>query len=255
MLEHAKPQSLPDNKSEVQKTIVATLDSGAGEFFIDNLPDDGKVDFGELASAISAWPTYLGRRLGVNEMVEAVVKVVWKGTGNRTSLSEELAQRTLLIDLDPQMENPGERPDTMFAYDLDSYLPEHAGRYLNALLTLVQHWKAEGCPEWGGNCLGGFEQHNKIIGGILDAAGIRGFLGNRDKLKAVVQVENPESKLLDALIEKNLEKPTVFRVGGADAVPKTTGIRGRYSAPCPVASKVPQTRPDLSHVRFVWPTM
>ncbi|MEO1677858.1 MAG: hypothetical protein AAFU80_06810 [Pseudomonadota bacterium] len=234
MLEAPKPQSLPSRKEEVQKTIVSTLDSGIGEAYWDNLPDDGKVDFGELAAAITAWPTYSARRLGVSEMIECVVKVVWKLTGNRTALSEELAGRVLLIDLDPKLENPGTRPKSQFKYDLKTYAPANAGRYLHALLTLVQYCKACGCPMWEGTPMGGFEAHNKIIGGVLDNAGIFGFLDNREKLKATVMSDNPEHALLDALIEEHHKRLTVFRVGSTTKVPKELG-KGEDAQPFPYA--------------------
>ncbi|MEP6149574.1 MAG: bifunctional DNA primase/polymerase, partial [Nisaea sp.] len=221
-LSHAKPQSLPDSKAEVQKTVTATLDSGQQYAFFDNLPDSGKVDFGELASAMTAYPHYTGRRLGVTAMVEAKSDCTWLFTGNKTVLSPELAARTLLIVLDPQMENPEER--TGFKYDHDAHVVANAGRYLHSFLTIVQYWIAEGGKEWTGRPLGGFERHSAIIGGILEAAGIHGYLGNRDVLRSTVNTSSPEDDLMDALIELHHGKEnTLFRVWGADAPPQWIG--------------------------------
>lgn len=222
----ARPQSLPDSKAEVQKTLVSMADSGLPFNFFDNLPDSGKVDFGELAAAMSAWPRYTGRRLGVTGLVDVTMDATWLFTGNRTQLSSELAARMLLINLDPKMENPDERDG--FKYNLDEHIPANAGRYLHAFLVLVQNWKAKGCPLWTGKPLGGFETHSRIIGGILDAAGIMGFLGNREQMREVGRLDTPEDMLMDALIEAFLAPSvqkvpgTLFRVWGDEKPPQKT---------------------------------
>ncbi|SEQ30136.1 hypothetical protein SAMN04488092_105202 [Thalassovita taeanensis] len=225
-LDYAIPQTFPASKEEVSKTIVATLDAGPGYVFFDNLPDDGKIESGELAAAITAWPEYQGRRLGVSVMVRLKITAAWIGTGNRTALSEELAERALLVEIDPQMEKPGKRDKALFKYDLSSHAPANAGHYYHCLLTLVQNWIAKGCPEWQGDCLGGFERHAAVIGGILEAAGVHGFMGNAAKMRATVASTNPEHALLDAMIEAHNKQPTVFRVSGNEAPPKEVGPKG-----------------------------
>jgi hypothetical protein len=57
-----------------------------------------------------------------------------------------------------------------------------------AALTLVQAWIAAGRPE-GRRVLGMFEVWAKVIGGILDVAGIGGFLGNLDEYYEKSDVE------------------------------------------------------------------
>ncbi|MCV2879727.1 hypothetical protein OE699_12805 [Sedimentimonas flavescens] len=234
-LDPASPQSLPGDKGEMQKTIVSVADSGKPFVFFDNLPDSGKVDFGELAAAISAYPRYTGRRLGGTAMVDARMDATWTFTGNRTQLSAELAARMLLINLDPKMEKPQDRQG--FKYNLDEHVPAHAGRYLHALLVLVQNWKAKGCPKWTGKPLGGFETHSQIIGGILEAAGIMGFLGNRVTMQEVGRIDTPEDMLMDALIDAHLAPSgqkipgTLFRVWGDEKPPQKT----KEGTPAPFA--------------------
>ncbi len=220
-LEPAAPQPLPENRAEVQKTLTAIIDSGEPFAFFDNLPKGETTESDELAAAMTAYPEYTGRRLGVTGMVKGRVTQTWLTSGNRTQLSEQLRERTLLIDVDPKMERPGERPDNLFKYvPLVPHIQDNAGRYIHALLTLVQNWKAKGCPPWKGQALGGFEDHARVVGGILDAAGIFGFMGNRDKLRAKMAVaEDPETELLDAMIEEHHRESTLFRIWGADAPP------------------------------------
>ena len=220
-LEPAAPQSLPESRSEVQKTLTAIFDSGEPYAFFDNIPAGETTESDEMAGAITAYPEYTGRRLGETSMVKARVTQTWLTTGIRTQLSEQLRERTLLIELDPKMERPGERPPSTFKYvPLIPHIQANAGRYMHALLTLVQYWKAKDCPKWEGTALGGFEAHASVIGGILNCCGIRGFMGNRDKLRARMEVsDSPETELLDAMIEEHHRRPTLFRVWSADAPP------------------------------------
>ncbi len=218
-LEYATPQTLPDNAAEIQKTLIATVDAGKPYGFFDNLKP-GETESDELAAVVTAYPKFTGRRLGQTAMVTVTVNQVWLTTGNRTQLSRQLVERTLMIDLDPKMENPGERPTSSFEYNLDSYVPANAGMYMHALLVLVQNWIASECPEWEGQALGGFESHAKVIGGILGAAEIYGFMQNREKLKSSVETDNPEHELLDALIVEHHKgrDGTVFRSWSVDAI-------------------------------------
>jgi hypothetical protein len=49
-------------------------------------------------------------------------------------------------------------------------------------LSIVEAWIVAGKP-LGNRTLGGFEGWSQVIGGILEVAGIPGFLGNLDRLR------------------------------------------------------------------------
>ena len=66
------------------------------------------------------------------------------------------------------------------------------GRLVRALLVLVRHWLADGSPLWQGRPLGSFESWCRVVGGILDSAGIPSFLQNRDELYRQVDQESEE---------------------------------------------------------------
>jgi len=51
-----------------------------------------------------------------------------------------------------------------------------------AALTLAKAWMAAGCPEPKGiTPMGSFEEYSRVIGGILQVAGVKGFLDNADE--------------------------------------------------------------------------
>lgn len=61
---------------------------------------------------------------------------------------------------------------------------------MHAALTLIQNWLARGRPP-GQSRLGSFESCAEVMGGILDAAGIDGFLGNLGSLYDRADTEGP----------------------------------------------------------------
>lgn len=83
----------------------------------------------------------------------------------------------------------------------------------------MQNWIAQGCKEWQGTPLGDFERHATVVGGILDTAGIKGFMGSRQKLAELVKSDDPAEAFMDALIDVHKSTPdTAFKAGGvADA--------------------------------------
>ncbi|MEP1698301.1 MAG: hypothetical protein ABJJ69_17330 [Paracoccaceae bacterium] len=216
----ASIQTLPTKEEEIQKTITAIYREGASYAFFDNIKGGAEIESDALAAAMTAYPTYKGRLLGTSSIITVPAHAITGFTGNRSALSPQLAERMLLIEFDPKMENPGIRAVSSFKYSLPRDVKKDAGKYLGSLLMLVQNWISKGCPEWAGIPLGGFERHAAVIGGILDAAGVYGFMGNRDKLKALVKTNDPVDAFMDALIAEHCAtagsfRGTLFKVGSA----------------------------------------
>jgi hypothetical protein len=72
--------------------------------------------------------------------------------------------------------------------DLLRWLRRERGAVIHAALTLIQNWLAKGRPA-GKERLGSFESWAEVMGGILDAAGVEGFLGNLDSLHEAADEE------------------------------------------------------------------
>jgi hypothetical protein len=80
------------------------------------------------------------------------------------------------------MEQPEFRTDFRHP-DLLAFVKRNRPLFVKAGITLVRAWQAAGCPD-GTKTLGMFESWAQIVGGILDVAGIHGFLTNLDTLQA-----------------------------------------------------------------------
>lgn len=166
--------TLGENDGETRKRISSQLFSLAPYMFLDNLPP--KVHSHSLAAALTA-SVWNDRILGVSTMKSVDVSALWLATGNNVNFSNELARRLVLVELDPTDESPSTR--TGFKHpNLMEWVQQEREALIRACLILVRHWYASGQPK-GKQAFGSYESYASVIGGILDAAGIEGFLENR----------------------------------------------------------------------------
>jgi putative DNA primase/helicase len=129
-------------------------------------------------------------------MVTVPIRCVWICTAINPSLGDEIARRIARVRIDPQMETPWER--TGFRHpDLRQWVRNHRGELLWAMLTLIRHWAIQGRPQ-GDELMGSYESWAEVIGGILKAADIPGFLGNRQE---VYRQSHAEAEAIGVLVE------------------------------------------------------
>jgi hypothetical protein len=165
------------DEDEWRKRIFAKLRTGPTAVLIDNLRR--RLDSAALSSAITAYPTWEDRILGLSEIMRAPVHCLWLGTGNNPGLSHEMTRRTVRIRLDAKTDRPWLR--TGFRHpNLIEWATANRPKLVWSALTMAQAWLAAGKPN-GNKALGMFEAWAKVIGGILDVAGIDGFLGNLEE--------------------------------------------------------------------------
>ena len=158
---------------EWRKRITALLAEGPALVLLDNL--SRPLDSGALASALTctAWKD---RLLGHSRTVSFPARCVWIATGNNAQLSREMLRRTVWVRLDAQVGEPWER--TGFRHpDLPAWVRQNRGRLVHAALVLCRAWLAAGRPP-GKRTLGSYEEWARVLGGILEVAGVPGLLDN-----------------------------------------------------------------------------
>ncbi|HYH69593.1 MAG TPA: hypothetical protein VD866_33160 [Urbifossiella sp.] len=160
-------------EEERDKTLTALLVEGQPIIFFDNA--NRKLDSGSFANTLTA-RRKRGRILGETRTVEAEVNVCWMLTGNNFTCSREIARRLTWCRIDAGVETPSEREDFLHP-DLLEWVGNNRDRLLWALVVLVRHWRAGGAVP-GSRTLGKFDRWAKTVGGILEAAGVTGFLDN-----------------------------------------------------------------------------
>jgi hypothetical protein len=139
----------------------------------------GRTDSPALASVLTA-ERWTDRQLGRSEMLSLANHAVWLLTGNNPGLSMELARRSVRIRIAPAVDRPWQRQGFRHP-DLLAWATENRPALVRAAITLVRAWLAAGRPAHGRK-LGSFEGWSEVLGGVLEVAGVGGFLGNLDRL-------------------------------------------------------------------------
>ena len=202
---------MPDARDdeEYRKRITAALMGGSSAIVFDNIKDG--LGNPALAAALTTG-IWRDRILGVSKEATIPVRSVFACTGNNLSMSREITRRTAGIMLEAGSTKPSDKPDSAFRHpDLLSWTREHRRQLVEAALVIIQNWLAE---QWlfeghlippdgyagrviGTRSLGSFGEWARVIGGILDAADIPGFMENDKTFQAESNVE--ESELVDFL--------------------------------------------------------
>ncbi len=169
---------------EWRKRIGAKLREGAPIIHIDNVTRP--LDSGALAMALTTG-VFSDRILGQTATFRATVRNVWMFTANNPVLSLEIARRTVRIRIDTNEEKPWQR-DTFKHKNLRAWADTHRGDLIHAALTLVRAWIVAGKP-MADVTLGSYEEWAATMGGILDVAGVPGFLDNLTAFYEAADVE------------------------------------------------------------------
>ena len=186
------------DEDEWRKRLTAKLVTSPVAVVIDNLKRP--LEASALASAITA-TFWEDRLLGGSEIVRVPVRSVWMGTGNNPRLSNEMARRTVRIRLNAAVERPWLREGFRHA-DLRGWALAHRGELIHAALVFGQGWIAAGRPRSSAR-LGMFEEWAAVMGGVLEVAGVPGFLANLDEF---YEASDAEGDVWRALIGRWRER-------------------------------------------------
>lgn len=182
----ADVSTLPGDEEEVRKTLTAELVKAQPIIVIDNAKENRVIDSQSLTSALTTG-SWRSRLLGKTEIIVLPNYALWMLTGNNPRLSPELCRRIIRIRMDPKRDRAWQRSD--FKHDpITLWASENRGRLVHAALVLVQAWIAAGKPV-GKKRLGSFEHWAAVMGGVLEVAGVPGFLGNLEKMYADADAE------------------------------------------------------------------
>lgn len=173
------------DSEEWRKAITSALRAGHDVTWIDNVTRP--LDSGDLAAALTTH-VWEDRLLGKSETLRLPVRVTWVATANNPVVSREIMRRTVRIRIDPRVDEPWLR--TNFKHpNLRAWAWEHRADLIRSALVLAQNWLARGRPAPTVRPLGSYEAWTHVIGGILAAAGIGGFLGNLDEFYRTANTE------------------------------------------------------------------
>lgn len=207
------------DEDEWRKRLTARPKEARAVVLLDNIRRS--LDSAQLAAALTAhyWED---RLLGKSETIAVPVRCVWVTTGNNPVLSTELARRCVRIRLDPEMDRPWLR--TGFAHpDLRAWVDGNRGNLIWAALTLAQHWIARGRPKPTVRPLGSYEAWSTVVGGIIEAAVIAGFL---EHLQEFYEIADHEGAIWRAFVDAWWDKFGTQEVGTSELFPLASALEG-----------------------------
>jgi hypothetical protein len=177
----AEPMNWVPEADELRKQITAAFRTGA-EFFV--FDEAHTIEGAPLAQALTA-STWQDRILGVSTMANFPNTITWISLGNQVQVRGDLTRRVYRIALRPRYSNPQDRKAETFRHpgtsglDLGSWTRKHRREIMTAILTLVRAWFAQGQPRPKRSVsFGSFEVWERIAAGIVETAGLEGFLDN-----------------------------------------------------------------------------
>lgn len=203
----APPRRAGDDE-ELGKLITSKiLTNPDSPMFFDNVE---RLESNSLASAITSG-NWAGRRLGASEVVNFPIRHIWMFSGNNIDPSDELARRMVPINIMPKDARPELRTDFYHA-DLTGWCREHRPELIWAICVFIKNWVAKGMPS-GSKKFGSFEDWARVTGGILEAAGVGGFLDNLTSWRNLSSTGNQDdADVIEAFIKEiGLDKP--FKTG------------------------------------------
>jgi DNA primase len=161
------------SEEEWRKKITAKLQDAPAVFFVDNLRE--RLDSSALASVITSG-LWEDRILGLSEMTTIQARCMWIATGNNPTVSQEIKRRCVRIRLDAQLPDPHLRAGFKHP-KLLNWIQENRANLVWSALTMIQNWISQKMPK-ATLTLGMFDDWAAVLGGILEANDIGGFLGN-----------------------------------------------------------------------------
>lgn len=182
-----EPTTFTADEDEARKKITSILLKAQPVILLDNIRNG--LDSAQLASALTA-ETWSDRILGQTRMIDLPNRATWIVTANNPHLSLEIARRCVRIRLDAKTDRPWARSGFKHS-PLRDWARANRSNLVHALLTLIRAWIAAGRPS-GRRSLGSFESWAGVVGGLLDVAGVQGFLGNTEQLYEAADAEGQE---------------------------------------------------------------
>jgi hypothetical protein len=190
---------LSGGEDELRKRITSALLSGSEFFILDNVT----VLKSSSLAALLTNRVWQDRRLGFSQMLNLTVNCTFLATGNNPAMSQEIERRIVDVRLDRSSDRPYDEKVDWRHPDLEEkWIPDNRGRIIHAVLTLARAWFVAGHP-YSGKVKASYESWSRVVGGILEFAGVRGFLETPAE-RLVAAYEDEEESLEMAIVKRLL---------------------------------------------------
>ena len=133
--------SYPTSPEEATKVILSLLLTSPAVIEFDDMDTDW-IPHGTIKRMLTA-EHITDRILGVSKTATVSTRTLFLGSGNNVGPIRDLLRRVLTIHIDPRCATPATKSFNGSPVDK---VRQHRGRYVAAVLTIVQAWRAAGSP-------------------------------------------------------------------------------------------------------------
>lgn len=134
--------SYPKTSEEASKAILAVLMTGPAVIEFDDMDTDW-IPHGVINRMLTS-RSITDRILGVSKVATVRTDALVMGSGNNVGPIRDLARRVLTINLNARTEKPG---TLVYKGNPIAALRSNRERYVAAVLTIIEAWKAAGSPK------------------------------------------------------------------------------------------------------------
>jgi hypothetical protein len=195
------------DRNELDKRLVSNLIEAAPIVFLDNV-NRSMLRSDTLASVLTERPARV-RPLGRTAMLALNSTAFITVTGNGLGVSEDLARRFIVCELDARCENPEQRT---FGPGFLKQIAARRAELLGAALT-IWRWGRQKCSSIGrGRPLGSFEDWAEWCRDPLLALGCQDPVERIDRIKA----DDPERRLMVELFHAWYDHHSEVAIKAAD---------------------------------------
>ena len=152
--------SVATDEAETEKRLTGLLLAGYSLVSLDNV--NGELGGDLLCQAVER-PSIRLRRLGASDITEVETCVTIVATGNNARVRGDMVRRTLMCELDPEVERPELRE---FAGDPVASIAADRSRYVSACLTIVRAYIEAGKPNLP-RALASYREWSGLVRGAL----------------------------------------------------------------------------------------
>jgi hypothetical protein len=180
---------------ELRKNLTARLREGPSIICFDNIDE---VIKSPVLAALLTLRYWEDRLLGRSRLLTLPMRAVVLATGNNIKLGGDIPRRCYHVRIDANAVRPWE--GRTFKYRLPEYALENRGAKIANLLVMARAWLCAGRPQGHNPVLGSFEEWCNVTGGILEYAGLQGFLGNLSEMRRATADEEDDTEAWSAWI-------------------------------------------------------
>jgi len=135
---HATTHPWPNgNEEELKKVFTSVLLAGDPVVVFDNLPNGAQIKSAALSQFVTS-DDYADRKLGESERVKFRNRTRVVMTGNNVTLASDNARRTIVCELQLQVESLKDRQVVFDHPSLATYIKQHRAQFITAALTVLR---------------------------------------------------------------------------------------------------------------------